>query len=349
MSTVDVVIPCYKYAHYLEGCVASVLNQRNVDVRILILDDDSPDNTPEIGRALAASDSRVSYVRNEKNLGLIGTANLGIIDWATSDYTLLLSADDLLTPGSLARAARVMDAHGDVNLVYGLSLFMDESGKSSQPVENRINDEYALIRGADFIRYNFTHSNPVPSPTAVTRTAVQKELGGYLPCFHHTSDMEMWMRFAARGPIGAIRNIQAYYRLHKSSMSAERFLAAISDRQERLDTCEFVTSHWCQEIPEAKKWLLDLRRTMAVECYWLANQPGYTVAEREACASFARRTDPVRVLSVPRFKYELKRLIAGPGSRPRPRRVLRGNYRPLYSDGGLKKAMTSEMARRKRR
>ncbi|MGO7624616.1 glycosyltransferase family 2 protein, partial [Rhizobium ruizarguesonis] len=54
MHSVDVVIPCYKYAHFLEECVGSVLSQAGVDVRVLILDDCSPDNTPEVGMALAS-------------------------------------------------------------------------------------------------------------------------------------------------------------------------------------------------------------------------------------------------------------------------------------------------------
>jgi glycosyltransferase involved in cell wall biosynthesis len=62
---IDIVIPCYKYAHYLEQCVTSVLTQRDVEVRVLIIDDCSPDNTPEVAARLAATDRRVTYVRNE--------------------------------------------------------------------------------------------------------------------------------------------------------------------------------------------------------------------------------------------------------------------------------------------
>ena len=48
MSSVDIVVPCYNYAHYLEFCVHSVLEQRDVDVRVLIVDDASPDNTAQV-------------------------------------------------------------------------------------------------------------------------------------------------------------------------------------------------------------------------------------------------------------------------------------------------------------
>ena len=80
MSSVDVVVPCYNYAKYLEFCVRSVLSQRDVNVRVLILDDVSPDNTPEVAGRLAASDGRVTYVRNEANLGLVETANKGVMN-----------------------------------------------------------------------------------------------------------------------------------------------------------------------------------------------------------------------------------------------------------------------------
>ena len=121
MSCVDVIIPCYKYAHFLRDCVESVLSQEGVDIRILILDDCSPDNTPEVAAELQQQDSRIEYRRHEKNQGHIATYNEGL-EWTNGDYVMLLSADDLLTPGALARSARLMNAHPEVGLVYSLSL-----------------------------------------------------------------------------------------------------------------------------------------------------------------------------------------------------------------------------------
>ncbi len=62
MSSVSVIIPCYRYAQFLPECVASVLAQRDVDLRVLILDDASPDETPAAAAALAAADSRTEEV-----------------------------------------------------------------------------------------------------------------------------------------------------------------------------------------------------------------------------------------------------------------------------------------------
>jgi glycosyltransferase involved in cell wall biosynthesis len=311
MASVDIVVPCYRYAHFLEGCTHSILSQRGVEIRVLILDDASPDHTQQVGEKLAAADSRVSYLKNEQNLGLIGTANRGLLEWARADYVLLLSADDLLMPGSLARATAIMDEHPDVHMVYGQSLLIgDEFDLATIPLESA-ETQYKLIAGRDFIRRNFTHHNPVPSPTAVLRTSKQHELGGYLPQFPHTSDMEMWMRFAGRGPIGVIKNLQACYRIHEASMSTPRLTRAISDREECLETCTYVSETWCADIPEATDWLIELKRKLAKEAYWLANRTRYTSDQRVACAAFARRVDPDGPASLPRLKFEIKkRLLA---------------------------------------
>ena len=309
MASIDVVVPCYNYAHFLKDCVASILSQIDVEVRVLILDDASPDNTQEIGETLAASDPRVTYQKNEQNLGLIGTANRGLLDWAQAEYSLLLSADDLLTPGSLARTTALMETHEDVHLVYGRALLIGDDYTPGEGIHEESEIEFKLISGRDFIRRNFTHFNPVPSPTAVVRTRVQQALGGYLPQFPHTSDMEMWMRFAARGPIGVIRNLQACYRIHEASMSAPKLMRAISDRQECLDTCAYAVEAHGDANPESKTWLRALQRKMASEAYWLATQTRYTPEQRATCADFARRTDPDGALSLPRLKYELKKRL----------------------------------------
>ena len=98
MSTVSVIIPCYNYAHFLRECVESVVSQAGVEVHVLIIDDASADNTAEVAAELLAHHPGVEYRRHEKNCGHIATYNEGLA-WASGDYTVLLSADDLLTPG----------------------------------------------------------------------------------------------------------------------------------------------------------------------------------------------------------------------------------------------------------
>src|SRR4051812_34079681 len=122
MSRVDVVIPCYNYARFLRECVQSVLDQDGVDVRVLIIDDCSSDETQALGAQLASSDSRVEFRRHATNQGHIQTYNEGLLEWASGDYVLLLSADDMLVQGALHRAASLMDANPDVSFTYGRAI-----------------------------------------------------------------------------------------------------------------------------------------------------------------------------------------------------------------------------------
>ena len=101
LARIDVFIPCYNYGRFLYQCVNSVLGQAGVDVRVLVIDDASSDNTAEVAAALAREDPRVTVIRHSTNKGHIDTYNEGI-EWASADYMLLLSADDYLLPGALA-------------------------------------------------------------------------------------------------------------------------------------------------------------------------------------------------------------------------------------------------------
>ena len=127
MSHVDVVVPCYNYARFLPHCVSSVLAQHGVRVRVLIIDDCSTDETEEVGRDLAQQDDRVEFRRHSENQGHISTYNEGLLEWCTAEYSVLLSADDALAPGALARATELMNRHTDVGMTYGMAIIITES------------------------------------------------------------------------------------------------------------------------------------------------------------------------------------------------------------------------------
>ena len=215
--SVDIIVPCFRYAHFLRACVESVLRQSGADLRVLIIDDASPDNTAEIAKELVRSDSRVDYRRHTSNQGLITTANEGIA-WAKADYMLLLSADDYLLPGALSRSIDLMEGHPSVGFTFGGAVLLDRQGERLR-LRTGVGPVTHVLSGLDFIALNRA-KNIVASPTVVVRTSLQKKLGGYLPDLPHTSDMEMWLRLAAHGDVGVIAADQAVYRLHSANMSS---------------------------------------------------------------------------------------------------------------------------------
>jgi glycosyltransferase involved in cell wall biosynthesis len=239
VSSVTVVVPCYNYGRYLRQCVNSILAQ-DIDLYIDIIDDASTDDSESVGSALAAEDSRVRYQRHANNLGHIATFNEGL-ERAIGTYTLLLSADDMLSPGALPRAVDVLDRYPDVALLYGEVLqFQDMPPEfSSSSPELRIWESMKFITQCCKEVWN-----PISSPSAVVRTAIQKSVGGYIPDLMHSGDREMWLRLATRGHVAELKGVvQAYYRVHESNMHKQWFHDfLVNDREFRATYEAFFTN-----------------------------------------------------------------------------------------------------------
>jgi hypothetical protein len=318
---VDVVVPCYNYARYLETCVASLLRQDGVEVRVLIIDDCSTDETPLVAARLAARDGRVSVLRNAVNQGLIASANRGMISWAEAPYSLLISADDALTPGALARATAVFEAHPEAGFVFGPVVVFDAD--PPPPVAAAAHAfEYRIIEGPRLIEHICHHCNDVPTPTALVRTGLQKRVGGYNPATPHTSDMEMWLRLAAHAEVGVIQPPQGYYRVHGANMSGEFIAQPTRDAEQRIEAAEQALTAVGDRVADFPRVLRTMRRIEAERAYWRAGL-AFEAGERplgETFLRFAAATDPSPLSARGFWGAVIKRQL-GPGVLRRLRRL----------------------------
>lgn len=218
MSSFDVVIPNYNYGRYLRGCVDSVRSQNVDDLRILIVDNASTDDSPEIARALAAEDPRIELRLRDRNLGPHASFNEGV-DWARSDYFLILCSDDMLAPNALGRASNIMDDHSDISLTYGRVSTVCNDFVPVPPATDDV--EWVFIRGKDLLDgLCYSARNYIAGPSVIVRTSVQKALGHYCTALRHADDLEMWLRFAAFGNAAFIEDVQAFARRHPHNQSS---------------------------------------------------------------------------------------------------------------------------------
>ena len=237
MSRIDVVVPCYNYGRFLRECVESILSQP-VDCRVLIIDDASTDHTEKVAAELVVQDPRVECRRHSVNQGHIATYNEGL-EWVTGEYYLLLSADDVLVPGALARASRLLNTEPGVGFVFGREIRFQSSDSKPLPRTTYEHCSWKIIEGLEFIEACCSKANnPVPTPTVVLRTALLKQAGFYRYDLPHAGDMAMWLKYATLGDVGILDADQAYYRLHSETMSlamAKKFLMTL---QQRKAACE---------------------------------------------------------------------------------------------------------------
>jgi glycosyltransferase involved in cell wall biosynthesis len=99
---ISICIPTYNGAVYLPQCLDSVISQSFSDFEILIVDDQSTDESLHIAQDYAIRDSRIRVIQNEKNLGLVGNWN-HCIDLAQGEWIKFVFQDDLIRPTCLER------------------------------------------------------------------------------------------------------------------------------------------------------------------------------------------------------------------------------------------------------
>lgn len=290
---VAVVVPCYNYGRFLRGCVDSVITQQGVKTSVHILDDASTDGSFGVAEELEARYGNVRATRNPVNLGHIATYNKGLAQ-VDSDYVVLLSADDQLAPGALARATTLMEVHPHVGLVYGHpQTFSTEPTVTDYPLRN-----WSIWSGREWTRAQFRRGlSIIYSPEAVVRTSLQHEVGYYRPDLPHSGDLEMWLRLAGRAAVGRVNGPdQAYRRVHGQSMMNSQFAGVLTDLRERRRAYEAFIEDG-QFPPRELKWLEStMRRRLSMEAL------GWAVDARQAgneddgavraAADFAREVYP---------------------------------------------------------
>lgn len=229
--SVSVVVPCYNYGRFLQDAVRSALDQEGVTVEVIIVDDASPDGSVVVAHELAAQDDRVRVIAHEENRGHIATYNDGLAAVAAK-YVVLLSADDLLAPGSLARATALMERHPAVGLVYGYAPTFTDDRPQARPAPVW---GWSIWSGERWLRRTCrTGHNRIVNPEAVMRTSVLAKIGAYDPHLPHSADLDLWMRAALVADVGRVNGpAQAYYRSHGANMHLTDYSGVLTDMKQR--------------------------------------------------------------------------------------------------------------------
>jgi glycosyltransferase involved in cell wall biosynthesis len=312
MSSVDVIVPCYRYGHFLRECVESALSQSGVDIRVLIIDDASPDNTAEVAEKLKAEDSRVIFIKHKLNKGHILTYNEGL-EWASAEYLLLLSADDYILPDALSRAVKLMDQNRQIGFTFGgyIELSSNNIVKKVIPLQNIISGASNIIlQGREFIELSGAH-NIVRTPTAVVRTQLQKKVGGYRLELPHAGDMEMWLRLAARGSVGVLGTHQAVYRIHADNMFHAYLDSALPDLYQRKAAIDYFIEDCSDAFADSQVLHRRLYKFLGYAAIdWANSAFGNGDVERSLTIShFAVTCCPEVKRSLPWIKLTCKRTI----------------------------------------
>jgi glycosyltransferase involved in cell wall biosynthesis len=268
MPSIDVAIPCYQYGRFLRDCVASIFDQGFPETRILIVDNASTDGSAAIARQLAAEDRRVELALRETNLGAHASFNAGV-DWARADYFMVLCADDLLAPGSLARAVSVMERDPQISFAYGADIHCRPGEPLPALPDGGADGRWSVVAGERFIFDRCRNPEAyIAAGMVLTRTSRHKQAGHYRPELPHTDDFEMLLRLARLGSVARTPCIQGFKRIHGSNRTNDFLAERTRDLSERLAAIESFFAREGGTMPNAADLRRLGRRSIAERAYW---------------------------------------------------------------------------------
>lgn len=143
----SVGIPVFNGERYLAEALESLLLQSLREIEIVICDNASTDATPEICRAYQAKDSRIRYVRNERNIGAALNFNR-TVELSRAPFFHGGACDDLYAPSFLERCLEALERDRGLVLSYSRTTMIDEKG---QPLLFDRDRNCYLDRSGDFL------------------------------------------------------------------------------------------------------------------------------------------------------------------------------------------------------
>ncbi|MEC5394902.1 glycosyltransferase family 2 protein [Bergeyella sp. RCAD1439] len=203
LNLVSVIIPCYNSANYIQETLTSVREQSYSNVEIIVVDDGSLDNLPDIMEKEMQKDSRVSFFR-QSNKGQSMARQLGV-EKSKGKYLLFLDSDDKIHHSYIQKAVEILDKNPEVGIVTCKAHFFDKmDGEWELP-------EYVL---ADFLIQNSIFI------TSLIRKEDFQEIGGFDSSLTFYEDWDIFLSLIERGKtVCRIPEVLFYYRKRENETS----------------------------------------------------------------------------------------------------------------------------------
>ncbi len=250
--TIGVVIGMYNGAAYIGPTIESVISQTRPDWRLVVVDDGSTDDGPEIVAGYVADDPRVSLVR-QPNQGVSVARNTGVdaMD-PTIDRLVFLDADDLLVDDALDAFCRALDAHPDAPAAHGLMTPIDQHGaplpSDAYPFffdRRRVNGLRLRRLGdgepTDLAVLSYICCIAPPAAVGVRRSSFERA-GRFDSKVRYSADWDMWLRLALLGDLVFIDKAVVRYRMHPQSMSTNATNMRLDERLVRSKLVQHATT-----------------------------------------------------------------------------------------------------------
>ena len=240
MPLVSIITPVYNCSDYIPDMIESVINQTYVNWELILVDDNSEDNTHSIISTYSKKDKRIKIIKNETNLGA-GLSRNKAIKLAIGDYIAFLDGDDIWLNTKLKIQISLMEKNKWVfsHTSYG---YLSESGekiKSTFRVSKSPVKYYDLLKRTEI--------------SCLTAIYNQKLIGKFYMSDHRKKqDYALWLKILKAGYESHPIDIElAYYRQTPNSSTSKKHKLIINHiifliKTQNLSVAKsiYYTLHW---------------------------------------------------------------------------------------------------------
>ena len=202
VESFSVITPSFNQAAYLQQTMDSVLSQGIPGLEYVVIDGGSTDGSVELIHSYA---DRLTGWVSEKDRGQADAVNKGAAR-TTGEVVGWLNSDDLYLPGAVRKALDYLDAHPDVDAVYGDVLSIDGEGRL-------IN----VMRFDQYTAEDLMSFRVISQPGVFFRRSAWERAGGLDISYHYLLDHHLWLRMIQKGKFAYLPEPFAAARFHAAA------------------------------------------------------------------------------------------------------------------------------------
>jgi glycosyltransferase involved in cell wall biosynthesis len=219
---ISVIMPVYNGERFLREAISSILSQTFTNFEFIIINDGSTDQTERI--ILEFNDDRIKYVRNEWNLGLIKTLNLGI-ELAKGAYIARMDHDDISYPARFEKQVNFLNSNSNIAALATKLVIINDKGYETEYWPDDVRTSTI-----EEIKSTLPITNCIGHPTIMIRSEVLKKTR-YNSRFKHSEDWGLWLTLISKGfKIAKLDEVLLKYRVHKQSTTVQVNQASVEKK-----------------------------------------------------------------------------------------------------------------------
>jgi glycosyltransferase involved in cell wall biosynthesis len=232
LPQVSILVPVFNAGPFFAECLDSILGQDFGDYELLISDDGSTDGTVALIERYAATDPRIRWWQNPRNLGLTENHSHCLRE-ARGEYVKFVHQDDkLLHPSVLSRMVEILEKDTTVSLVAMGSQVIDDQSQVLS-VRNYFRQSGTRDGTAVIVKCLEENTNLIGEPTA-TMFRLSHAQRGFDGRYRLLMDLEMWFHLLEQRRFAFLAEPLFAYRVHPQQETAT-IRRTVGSAQEYLD------------------------------------------------------------------------------------------------------------------